>query len=136
MSTADISCVVYNHNLNVALSDIAKNSEVNRTWTRTEGFRFNPLISRCAWTPPYPTKEEQLLNKKKYIFTNNRNNVTSGHSLTKAQKFARVANGFTTQGQPAKRYGTQTINYTNPNQFNLKRQGNTLFACDPSFNLV
>ncbi len=138
MSSYDISCVIYNFNSQTAINQIAQDSSANRTWTRVEGFNNNPLIAvspLCGGISQ--NQEERMLNKKKYVFANNRNNVQSGTKnqvLTKAQIYSRVARGYTPQGRRAPLFGVQTQTITNPNIFNLFRRGNALIdsECNPT----
>ena len=75
----DISCVIYNTEYNKAIKEIANNSQTLRTWTRVNNFTNNPLIALDASCGSISTNlEERMLNKKKYMFSNNRNNVESG----------------------------------------------------------
>ena len=124
----DISCVIYNTEYNKAIKEIANNSQTLRTWTRVNNFTNNPLIALDASCGSISTNlEERMLNKKKYMFSNNRNNVESGSKgnvLTKSQIFSRVARGNTPKGAPSKRYALQNNKITNPNFFDLPRKDN------------
>ena len=87
----DISCVTYNFQYKKAIKDIAHNSHRLRTWTRVNNFTNNPLIAVDPSCGGISTNlEQRMLNKKKYMFSNNRNNVESGSKgslLTKSQIF-------------------------------------------------
>ena len=137
MTSLDISCANYNKNYNNAINQIAQTSAANRTWTRVEGFNNNPLIANTLCGGISSDIQQRFLNKKKYIFSNNRNNVQSGNKnrvLTKAQIYSRVARGYTPQGRPAPGYGVQTSTITDPNPFNLPRFDNRLVTscCSPT----
>jgi hypothetical protein len=91
----------------------------------------------CSGQNPTIGINDVLLAKKNYIFSNNKNNVTSGQisganvystnnvgggsggGLTKKQIWARVANGYAPSGMPAKRYGLQTQRITTPNLYDI-----------------
>ena len=126
----DISCVTYNLHYNNAINEIAQTSNTLRTWTRVNNFTNNPFIvvhPSCGGIST--TLEERMVNKKKYMFSNNRNNVESGSKgsvLTKSQIFARVARGNTPKGDPSKKYALQNNKITNPNFYNLPRRGNAI----------
>ena len=127
MSLQDISCVAYNNIYQNSINQIAKNSERDRTWTRFNGFRTNPLIADSSGCGGLSfTYQQRLLNKKQYILKNNSNNVQSGNTLTKAQYYARLAKGNNLQGAPAKKYAVQSTTVTNPNIYNLARERNFL----------
>lgn len=137
MTSLDISCASYNKNYNNAINQIAQTSAANRTWTRVEGFNNNPLIANTFCGGISSDIQQRFLNKKKYIFSNNRNNVQSGTTnrvLTKAQIYSRVARGYTPQGRVAPGYGIQTSTITDPNPFNLPRFDNRLVTscCSPT----
>ena len=137
MTSLDISCASYNKNYNNAINQIAQTSATNRTWTRVEGFNNNPLISNTFCGGISSDIQQRFLNKKRYIFSNNRNNVQSGTTnrvLTKAQIYSRVARGYTPQGRVAPGYGIQTSTITDPNPFNLPRFDNRLVTsyCSPT----
>ena len=137
MSSLDISCASYNNNYNNAINQIAQTSAANRTWTRVEGFKNNPLIAVDASCGSISRNiQQRMLNKKIYMFSNNRNNVQSGtknNVLTKSQIYSRVARGYTPQGRISPGYGIQTATLTNPNPFNLQRINNRLVTscCEP-----
>lgn len=129
--TQDISCVIYNKINTLYINKVATETKSLRTWSRAEGVTTNPLIAISQ--PPCGgislTEEERMLNKKKYMFSNNRNNVQSGRNgqlLTKSQIYTRVARGYTPQGNPSPKFGLQNIKTTNPNIFNLTRLKNQL----------
>lgn len=136
MTSLDISCANYNKNYNNAINQIAQTSAANRTWTRVEGFNNNPLIANTFCGGISSDIQQRFLNKKKYIFSNNQNNVQSGNGnklLTKAQIYSRVARGYTPEGKVAPGYGKQTSTITDPNPFNLSRVYNRLITscCTP-----
>ena len=136
MTSLDISCANYNKNYNNAINQIAQTSAANRTWTRVEGFNNNPLIANTFCGGISSDIQQRFLNKKKYIFSNNQNNVESGNGnkvLTKAQIYSRVARGYTPEGRVAPGYGKQTSTITDPNPFNLPRFDNRLITscCTP-----
>tara|TARA_Y100000389_G_scaffold191713_1_gene218340 strand:- start:10246 stop:10815 length:570 start_codon:yes stop_codon:yes gene_type:complete len=130
IKTQDISCVIYQINNRTAINNIAKETKSLRTWSRAEGITTNPLIATdisCGGI--FQNEEERMLNKKKYMFSNNRNNVESGRNgqlLTKSQIYSRVARGYTPQGNPSKKFGLQNIKTTNPNMFSLTKVKNRL----------
>jgi hypothetical protein len=119
--SSDLSCALYNQNITIALDEIARNSESQRTWSRVSGTNPNIYISLCSQQTR--NIQEQLLNKKIYTLHNYNNNQSKP---TKAEKYARVARGKTPKGNPAKQYGNQSITVTNPNIYNLTNLGNKL----------
>lgn len=122
----DISCVAYNTQYQRRINQIAHQSASRRTWSRFNGFRTNPLIADVSCGGISTSIVDKYLNKKIYINNNNSNYVQHGTSLTKVQEYARMARGNGPDGRPSKKYANQTIDYSNPNIYNLQQLGNRL----------
>ena len=93
----DFSCNVYNRIIRYELQQgtQAKNIVKWRTWSRESGYNKNPLISKCD--QKNNTIEQQLLDKKKYMFYN-KNSNTNKIILTESEQFSRAAKGYRIRG--------------------------------------